>query len=137
MFVGVTVGSNNENANQHGLSHFLEHACYMDTGDSGAIKKESLGLESNAFTENEMTVYHIDGDAKHTEEMIHIESKMLNPLFPNKKLENEKGVIVEEIKRYEDSTERKSTEAAQLELFKGTEAGHFILGTIDSVKSFE
>ena len=114
VFVAVGVGSNNEETNQHGMAHFFEHMCFKGTKkypnhSDLATKTESLGLFSNAFTENEMTAYYLDGDAKHTEEMIHIVSEMfINSLFPDKEIEKEKGVVVEEIKRHEDESEWKS-----------------------------
>ena len=142
VFVGVPVGSNNENANQHGLAHFFEHMCFKGTKEypepsTLCTKVESLGLSPNAFTSTETTAYHLTGNAKHLEEMIHISSEMfINSLFPAEELEKEKGVIVEEIKMYEDNPGAKSREVAELELFKGTEAGHLILGSIESVRSF-
>ena len=143
VYVGVSVGSNNENANQHGLAHFFEHMCFKGTKKYPnhldlSIKTESLGLLSNATTFNEMTTYYLYGDAKHTEEMIHIASEMfINSLFEAEELEKEKGVIVEEIKRSEDNHVWKSKYIAESELFKGTQAEHDVLGSIESVKSFE
>ena len=140
VFVGVSVGSNNEDANQHGLAHFFEHMCFKGTKEyttSSSLdnKINSLGLYSNAATSNYMTIYHLTGNSKHLGEMIHIVSEIfINPLFPVEALEREKGVIVEEIQAYEDDP---LTHTTDLELFKGTEAGHSILGTIESVKLFE
>ena len=140
--IGVPVGSNNEKSNQYGLAHFFEHMCFKGTKKyptylSLVNKITSLGLYSNARTETEMTSYYLIGDAKHTEEMINLSAEMfINSLFPAEELEKEKGVIVEEIKMYEDNPSSKSYEILEVELFKGTEAGHLTVGSIESVKSF-
>ena len=109
VFVGVPVGSNNEDANQHGLAHFFEHMCFKGTKEypqysTLLTKIASLGLSSNAFTTTEMTAHSLTGNAKHLEEMIHISAEMfINSLFEAEELEKEKGVIVEEIKMHEDN----------------------------------
>ena len=52
VLVGVPVGSNNENANQRGMAHFLEHMCFKGTKgypNNFALqirKRESLGMYS-------------------------------------------------------------------------------------------
>ena len=142
VFVGVPVGSNNEGTNQRGMAHFLEHMCFKGTkgypNDSTLqIKTESLGIYRNAFTNSNMTAYHLTGNAKHTKEMIHILSEMFtSSLFEANGLEKEKGVVIEEINRRDVRLKSSSELAAFLELFKGTQEEYRTLGTIDSIKSF-
>ena len=139
---GVLVGTNNENANQRGMAHFLEHMCFKGTKeysiDSSLDNKiNSLGLSSNAFTASNVTTYYLTGNAKHTEEMIHISSEMfINSLFEAQGLEKEKGVVIEEIKRRDVIGKSDTSDIAFLELFKGTQEEYTALGTIDSIKSF-
>ena len=131
-----------EGANQHGLAHFLEHMCFNGTKEYPEpsilrTKAESLGIRLGAFTGFDTTTYHFTGNPKHLGEMIHLSSEMfINSLFPVETLEKEKGIVVEEIKMHEDKIESKSIWTAQLELFKGTQAEHDVLGSIESVKSF-
>ena len=142
VFVGVPVGSNNENANQRGMAHFLEHMCLKGTrgypnGSTLQIKTQSLGIYRNAFTGSNRTAYHLTGNSKHTEEMIHILSEMFtNSLFEAQGLEKEKGVVIEEIKGHNVRAKSMPPMTALLELFKGTQAEYIVLGTIDSIKSF-
>ena len=142
VFVGVPVGSNNENANQRGMAHFLEHMFFKGTKEypnkfALITKTQSLGLSVQGTTSTYMTVYHLTGNSKHTEEMIHILSEMfINSLLEAKGLEKEKGVVIEEIKRYNVVLKSTPLLTALLELFKGTQAEYIVLGTIDSIKSF-
>ena len=60
----VNTGSINENKNNHGISHFLEHMCFKGTKkfkQSDDLNKELdvLGSSYNAFTSHEYTGYHI------------------------------------------------------------------------------
>ena len=141
--VGVPVGSNNENANQRGMAHFLEHMFFKGTKEypnkfALFSKTESLGMYMNAGTSSDITRYYLFGDAKHTEEMIHILSEMfINSLFEAQGLEKEKGVVIEEIKRRNVMHKsRPSLRTMASDLFKDTQAEHITLGTIDSVNSF-
>ena len=99
VFVGVPVGSNNENANQRGMAHFLEHMFFKGTKEypnNSALmgKALSLGMNMNASTSSDITRYYLFGNAKHLEEMIHILSEMfINSLFEAQGLEKEKGVV--------------------------------------------
>ena len=143
VLVGVTVGSNNEGTNQHGLAHFLEHMCLKGTKEYPTYhsldnKIDSLGMYVNGFTSPEMTVYHFIGSAKHIEEMLHLSSEMLiNSLFLTEAIEKERGAVIEEIKMREDNSEFKSWKTSVLELLKDTQIGHMTSGSIESVKSFE
>ena len=99
---------------------------------------QSLGVSVNGTTFTYMTIYHLTGNSKHTEEMIHILSEMfINSLFEAKGLEKEKGVVIEEIKKWKVVFKsRLLWQSMTSDLFKGTQAEHIVLGTIDSIKSF-
>ena len=59
----VNVGSVNEDDNQKGVSHFLEHMVFKGTTTRSALQIsneiESVGGLMNAFTGHEMTGYHV------------------------------------------------------------------------------
>ena len=143
VLVGVSVGSIAEDVNQHGLAHFLEHMCFNGTKEYPEpsilrTKASSLGIRFGATTGFDTTKYYFTGNSKHTEEMIHIASEVfINQLFPVETLEKEKGIVIEEIKMSENNSEYESLTIALLELFKGTQAGHDVAGSIESVNSFE
>ena len=66
-YIAMRVGSINEEENQRGLAHFLEHMCFNGTkhfpGNSLISYLESLGVKFganlNAYTSTDETVYNI------------------------------------------------------------------------------
>lgn len=109
----VGTGSKFETKKENGLSHFLEHMYFKGTTarPSARIISEALdnlGAVSNAFTGHEYTGYYAKGNPKHVETFIDILSDIyLNSTFPEKEIEKEKGVIIEEINMYEDMPQHK------------------------------
>ena len=142
VLVMVQVGSKYENKNNNGLSHFLEHMVFKGTPKRPKaidISKEldSIGSHYNAFTAQEFTGYYAKADKIHLDKIIDIISDMyLNPLFEQSEIEKEKGVIVEELRMYEDLPQQKVQETFMELLYGDTPAGWNIGGTETNVRSF-
>ena len=108
VLVLVGTGSDYEPKEINGISHFLEHMCFKGTEKRPTSKEishelDALGCQYNAFTSNEYTGYYMKGDAKKIGKIFEIISDIyLNSTFPEKEIEKEKGVIIEEINMYED-----------------------------------
>lgn len=103
----VETGSDYEEKNINGISHFLEHMCFKETTNRTGweIKNEidGMGATCNAFTSNEFTGYYAKAHFKKIGKIVDFISDMyLNPTFPEKDINIEKGVIIEEINMYED-----------------------------------
>src|SRR3989344_6985624 len=97
VLVVVETGSNYENKEQNGLSHFLEHMCFKGTTmrpKAKDISKEldSLGAQNNAFTGDEYTGYYAKAAKKHFAKLFEIISDLyLNPTLLAAVLEKERG----------------------------------------------
>jgi len=108
VLVLVGAGSKYEDKKVNGISHFMEHLFFKGTKNrptSLDITKEfdGLGAQSNAFTGHEMTGYWAKSQAKNSSKLLDIISDLYtNPLFPEKEIEKEKGVIIDEMNMYED-----------------------------------
>lgn len=142
MLVTVEAGSKYETKNVNGLSHFLEHMCFKGTTkrpNAIDISREldSIGAHYNAMTSQEYTGYYAKSHPKHIFKLVDVISDMyLNPIFDQKEIEKEKGVIVQEILMYEDMPHRHVHDVF-LELLYGDQpAGWNIAGTPELVKSF-
>ncbi|MEK7185714.1 MAG: pitrilysin family protein [Patescibacteria group bacterium] len=142
ILVTVEAGSKYETKNVNGLSHFLEHMCFKGTTkrpNAIDISREldSIGAHYNASTSQEFTGYYAKSHPKHISKLVDVISDMyLNPTFPAKEIEKEKGVIVQEILMYEDMPQRHVFDVF-LELMYGDQpAGWNIAGTPELVKSF-
>lgn len=140
VMVAVETGSNYESKAQNGLSHFLEHMCFKGTTNRPkaseiAQELDSLGAENNAFTSNEWTTYWAKAAKRHFPKLMDIVSDLyLNPTLPEKDLEIERGVILQEISMYEDLPQRKVWEVLDRLLYGDTPAGRPILGPVENIK---
>ncbi|NTV28953.1 MAG: insulinase family protein [Candidatus Omnitrophica bacterium] len=105
--VWVGVGGRFEDDATKGAAHFLEHILfrgslkYSCTEIKGFI--EGVGGNLNAFTGEEQTCYYAKVPAKHFELTLDILCDMVFfPLIQKNDLERERGIILEEIKMYND-----------------------------------
>lgn len=108
MGIMVGAGSGNESPNQAGISHFVEHMLFKGTRKRSAYEiahaLDAVGGKMNAYTSKEMTVYYAVVLDKHLDVSIDVLCDMfLNSVFDPKEMETEKGVVLEEIKMYEDT----------------------------------
>ena len=109
----VEAGSEYEKKETNGLSHFLEHMVFKGTEmrpRPGMISEElaGLGAQSNAFTSTEYTGYWAKVAAPNFPKVLDIVSDLsLHPIFAPEEIEKERGVIIEEIRMYEDTPMRR------------------------------
>ncbi|MCL5017292.1 MAG: insulinase family protein [Patescibacteria group bacterium] len=136
----VEAGSKYETKEINGVSHFLEHMCFKGTKKRPtalaiASELESLGAIYNAFTGHEYTGYYAKVGVDKINSALDIISDMyLDPLFDEKEIEKEKGVIVEEINMYEDLPQKKVVEIFMKLLYGDQPAGWDIAGPRDTVR---
>ena len=98
----IKTGSINENDQNNGVSHFLEHLFFKGTKTRppGEFDKilESKGAQTNAATSKDFTHYYVTIPSKYFDLAMDLHADMLlNPLIPRKELEKERKVVMEEI----------------------------------------
>ncbi len=109
VLVDYKVGSRYETREVGGVSHFIEHLMFKGTKrrpSSLAITKEldGVGAEFNAYTSKDHTAYYIKAVKEQFPLALDILSDMLHrSLFKSEEINRERGVIIEEIKMYEDN----------------------------------
>lgn len=110
--LGVFVGAGcfYENKEDNGISHFIEHTVFKGTITRSAFdianETDKRGIMINAYTGRDATVFYTVGLSEYAENCADILSDILfNATFTEENLEKEKGVVIEEIKMYEDDTE--------------------------------
>lgn len=141
VLVLVEAGSKYETKDINGLSHFLEHMLFKGTKKRPSalhLSKEldGLGAQYNAFTSQEFTGYYAKAHAKKLPQIMDIISDLyLNPTFPEPEIEKEKGVIVEEIRMYEDMPHRHVHDIFMDLLYGDQPAGWNIAGTPNHVRA--
>jgi len=137
----IAVGSRHEDQNQLGYAHFTEHVLFKGTKSYPTSKKiavaiENMGGSTNAFTSYNYTGYYVKVPPKKIKEATAILSDMINnPLFPRQEVEKERGVIIEEIKMYEDLPTAKVDDIFNANLFGRHSLGLNIAGNIASIKN--
>lgn len=142
VLVMVETGSKYETKEINGISHFLEHMMFKGTARRPSaidISREldGLGANYNAFTGQEYTGYYAKVSSDRFDQALDIISDLyVNPVFKTEDMEKEKGVIVEEIRMYQDLPQR-DVQDVFTELLHGDQpAGWSVTGTEESVRSY-
>lgn len=141
--IGLTflAGSRFENDNEIGLAHFLEHCLFKGTVRRKPFhilsRLDSVGGELNAFTSKEELCIHASFTNEYTERTIELLADIsMNSIFPEKEIEKEKEIILDEINSYLDSPSDKIFDDFDALMFNDHPLGNNILGTKESVNSF-
>jgi predicted Zn-dependent peptidase len=143
VLVMVETGSKYETKENNGISHFLEHMIFKGTPrrpKASDISREldGIGAQYNAFTGHEYTGYYAKAASKHLDTVIDIIADMYkNPLFEQTEIDKEKGVIVEEIRMYQDMPEWRASDTFMQVMYGDQPVGWRIAGTEENVKSFD
>lgn len=137
----VEAGSDYESKEINGLSHFLEHMCFKGTtnrtGVQIKLELDSMGAASNAFTSNSFTGYYAKASKGKIHKIIDFVSDMyLNPTFPQKDIDTERGVILEEINMYDDLPQQVILEKWGELLYPNVPAGRPIIGPKENILKF-
>ena len=139
--IWVKAGSRSETAQEHGISHVLEHMAFKGTQTRNALQLaeaiEDVGGELNAATSIEHTGYF----ARVLKEDVALAADLLsdilqNSLFEQDELDREQQVIVQEIGAARDNPDDHVFDLFQAAAFPDQPIGRTILGTVDSVNGF-
>jgi predicted Zn-dependent peptidase len=137
--IWVGVGSRDESVRQAGCSHYLEHLLFKGTRRRSALEISSaidqVGGEMNAFTAKEYTCFYarvLDSDLPVAVDVV---SDVVNAaLLLDTDVENERGVILEEIAMSDDDPADLVHDAFAHAVFGDTPLGRPVLGTVDSIE---
>lgn len=137
----LDIGSRDETEEQAGIAHFWEHMAFKGTKKRKAFhilnKLDSVGGELNAYTTKEKICFYASALDKHMESAFELlQDITFDSVFPEKQIENERGVILEEMSLYHDNPEDAIQDDFDRVIFKDHPLGQNILGTQDSVRSF-
>src|SRR5262245_20289612 len=106
--VAYKVGSADEDLDQTGLSHYLEHLMFKGTdkllpGDIDRMTQRNGG-QNNAATSEDRTIYYFDFAADRWKVALEIEADRMRNLKIDEKHEfqQEKGAVISELDRNED-----------------------------------
>ena len=139
----VDCGTRNEDGPaEFGLAHFIEHILFKGTRKRDAWhinqRMESVGGELNAYTTKEDTTFYctfLSEDFPRACELLC--DLLFNATAPQHELVKEQEVVIDEIVSYRDNPSELIYDVFENQLFAGTPLGHNILGSEQTVRSFD
>ena len=139
LFLGV--GSRDESADNQGIAHFWEHMAFKGTKKRTSIdiikSLDSIGGELNAFTDKEKIVFYASVRDRYLERAVDVLTDItFQSTFPEKELEKERGVILEEMAMYIDSPDDSLQDELEAVVFRNHPMGMNILGNEATVRGF-
>ncbi|MEY3022775.1 MAG: Protease 3 precursor [Planctomycetota bacterium] len=133
----VRTGARDEPSELMGVSHFLEHMMFKGTERRRAedVNRafDDLGASHNAFTSSELTAYHAHVLPEALSGTLDVLADILRPSLREEDLEEERGVILEEIAMYADQPFWVGYETMMERLYAGHPLSHRVLGTRETV----
>ena len=139
--VYINAGTRDEEDNQNGIAHFIEHTIFKGTRKRKAYhiitRLESVGGELNAFTSKEETCIFATFLTEHFLRALDLVADIItNPTFPEKELKKEKDVILDEINSYKDNPSEEIYDVLEEHVFHGHALGKNILGKPEDLVKF-
>jgi predicted Zn-dependent peptidase len=137
----INIGSRDESDREHGIVHFVEHMLFKGTEKRKAFhilsRLEDVGGELNAYTTKEETAVHASFLKDDYERAVELISDVtFNSVFPDKEIEKEKDVVIEEINSYLDNPAELIFDDFEEMIFHDQPIGRNILGTEKTIRSF-
>jgi predicted Zn-dependent peptidase len=137
----MNTGSRDENEQEQGMAHFVEHLLFKGTEKrrSGHIinRLEDVGGELNAYTSKEETVVFATVLNEYSERAIElIADVVLHSTFPQKELDKELVIVLDEIQSYHDNPSELIFDDFEEMIFANHPLGHNILGRTELLEKY-
>lgn len=136
------VGSADERPGEEGLAHFHEHMLFKGTERRGvgeiAGEIEGLGGQVNAYTSFDSTVYHATLPASEWKRGLDVLCDAIRfSVFDESEIAREREVVLEEIRRSEDTPGHVLSDLCFREAYRVHRYGRPILGPAENVGGFD
>lgn len=142
MSLAIQTGGRDKSESEFGITHFMEHMFMRGTPKHSSPKEikdyiESKGGRINASTGNSSMRIH----GRILSENLYVLAELISDLFKNslfneKAIENEKSIILDELRRSLDDKERNFFYFKVQNVFAGSGFEHRTLGTSENIQSF-
>jgi len=138
--IAINTGSRDELEHEQGMAHFIEHMLFKGTEKRRSAhiinRLENVGGELNAFTSKEETVVYAAVLNEYSERAIELIADItLNSTFPQKEIDKEVVIILDEIQSYNDSPSELIYDDFEELIFDGHQLAHNILGRADVLEN--
>lgn len=137
----IHAGSRDEESDQQGLAHFIEHLIFKGTKKRSNYqvlsRLENVGADLNAFTTKEDTSIYASIESKYYQRAAELLADIVfHSVFPEKEIEKEKAVVMDEISSYKDNPAEWIHDEFDELVFKDHPMGRNILGTKEKLKRY-
>ncbi len=138
----LDIGSRDELPEQQGLVHFWEHMAFKGTRKRKSFhiinRLESVGGELNAFTTKEKLGFYASVLDDHFDKAVELLTDItFDSIFPEKQIERERFVILDEMAMYHDSPEENLQDEFDEIIFGKHALGKNILGTRKTLQKIQ
>jgi predicted Zn-dependent peptidase len=136
----VVGGSRQEDERFSGVSHFIEHLLFKGTAKRSSLEIareiDSMGGFMNAFTGREFVCYYAKVLAEFFPKALDLLTDIfLHSRFPEDEIENERKVILQEIRMLEDNPDDQLQDLFHRAIWSDHPLGMPIIGRAESVQS--
>jgi predicted Zn-dependent peptidase len=137
----INVGTRDEEWEEQGMAHFIEHLIFKGTNKRKSFhvlsRLEDVGGDLNAYTTKEETCIHASFLKDHYQRTFELFSDIIfNSSFPDKAIESEKDVVIDEINSYKDSPSELIFDEFEELFFSNHPLGRNILGKAKYLKKY-
>ena len=137
----IDAGPRDEEENEQGMAHFVEHLIFKGTEKRKAWhilnRMENVGGDLNAYTNKEETVVYSAFLTEHLERAMELLGDIVfHSTFPQHEIEKETEVIIDEIQSYEDTPSELIFDDFEDLIFRNHPLGRNILGKPDLLRGF-
>jgi predicted Zn-dependent peptidase len=138
----INTGTRDEGTNEQGMAHFIEHLIFKGTNKRKAFhvlsRLEDVGGDLNAYTAKEETCIHASFLKEHYQRTFELFADIIfNSSFPDKAIESEKDVVIDEINSYKDSPAELIFDDFEEKFFVNHPLSRSILGKAKYLKKYK
>lgn len=139
--VWIDTGSRDERPAEAGMAHFMEHMVFKGTAHRKphhiAQYLEAVGGYLNAWTTKDNTCYYARVLEPHLSRALHLLADLVqHATLPEREIEKEKGVIIEEMRGADDDPEDAIHDSFEAMLYGRHPLAHPVIGHEHSVRTF-
>jgi predicted Zn-dependent peptidase len=140
ILVAFDAGARTERPEENGMAHFLEHLVfkggekfprYQDVNEAA----ERIGAVLNAYTSHDLVAFHITARAERALEAADLLTDFsARPKIDGEELDRERGVVIQEIARYDDQPSSVAEHLIDRAVFGDHPLGRSVLGTVEHLR---
>jgi len=134
-------GARTERPEENGMAHFLEHLVFKGgqkypTHTEVNETAERLGAVLNAYTSHDLVAFHITARAEKAGEAIDLLTDFVGrPAIDEEELDRERGVVIQEINRYDDEPSSVSDNLIDAATYGDHPLGRTVLGPAEHLRT--